>query len=137
MRPVVDGVLETALYVSDLDRSAGFYEEMFGFPVIHSENDRMRALSVAGRQVLLLFRVGGSTEGAESPSGKIPPHDGQGRLHLAFAVAENQLQSWREWLHDKDIAIESEVDCGGRSLYFRDPDGHLLELISPGCWPIY
>ena len=22
-------------------------------------------------------------------------------------------------------------------LYFRDPDEHLLELVSPGCWAIY
>jgi hypothetical protein len=26
---------------------------------------------------------------------------------------------------------------GGASLYSRDPDGHLLELITPGCWAIY
>jgi len=37
--------------------------------------------------------------------------------------------------------IESELNCGdgspGDSLYFCDPDGHFLELITPGCWPIY
>jgi catechol 2,3-dioxygenase-like lactoylglutathione lyase family enzyme len=42
-------------------------------------------------------------------------------------------------LQERGIAIESAVDWprGGRSLYFRDPDRHLLELITPGCWSIY
>ena len=26
---------------------------------------------------------------------------------------------------------------GGRSIYFRDPDGHLLELATPGLWAVY
>ncbi|HWQ03343.1 MAG TPA: glyoxalase, partial [Candidatus Nitrosotenuis sp.] len=26
---------------------------------------------------------------------------------------------------------------GGRSIYFRDPDGHSLELVTPGVWPNY
>lgn len=43
---------------------------------------------------------------------------------------------------EKGVALESQVHCGddrpqGDSLYFRDPDGHLVELITPGCWPIY
>jgi catechol 2,3-dioxygenase-like lactoylglutathione lyase family enzyme len=137
VNPPVVGLLESALYVSNLDRSAEFYGRIFGFPVMFSEGDRMRALNVAGRQVLLLFRIGGSTQPTQGSGGTIPPHDGSGNLHFAFAIGEDQLERWRAWLSHNGVPIESEVKCGGTSLYFRDPDGHLVELITPGCWPVY
>lgn len=135
--PRLQGLLESSLYVADLQRSVNFYQELFGFELIHSENDRLRALSVSGKQVLLLFRLGGSRSATETPNGAIPPHDGCGTLHLAFAVDAADLEKWRERLREHNVPIESEVRCGGTSLYFRDPDDHLVELITPGCWPIY
>ena len=137
MKPRIAGLLESALYVMDLDRSVSFYRDICGFELIHTEGDRMRAMSVADRQILLLFRVGGSRQATETPNGNIPPHDGYGSLHLAFAVEAGQLEPWRDRLLQMNIPVESEVHCGGDSLYFRDPDGHLVELITPGCWPIY
>ncbi len=137
MPPPVQGVIETSLYVADLDRSHSFYSTLLGFEQIYAEGDRMRALSVSGRQVLLLFKFNGSLQPTDSPNGRIPPHDGSGHLHLAFAIAETDLSAWRETLRDRQVAIESEVHCGGHSLYFRDPDGNLIELITPGCWPVY
>lgn len=139
--PTVTGVVETALYVDDLEQSGRFYEDLFGFRLLMAE-DRMRAYSVAGKQVLLLFRKGGSTQPSPMHGGVIPPHDGQGTLHLAFAIPAGEIDSWKRQLEEKGIALESEVHCGddqplGDSLYFRDPDGHLVELITPGCWPIY
>ena len=134
----VNGVLETALYVADLDRSQQFYEEVFGFKVL-LRDDRMCALSVADKQVLLLFVKGGSTRGEKTPGGFIPPHDGDGHLHLAFAIDAAQLEDWRAHLNTQGIAIESKVHPprGGTSLYFRDPDGHCLEVATPGLWEIY
>lgn len=137
MIPPVEGILETALYVADLERSAAFYRDLFGFEQIYEEGDRMRAFSVRGRQVLLLFKLGMSRQGAETHNGRIPPHDGSGTLHLAFAIAADQLQAWRDRLNHLAVSIESELHCGGDSLYFRDPDAHLIELITPGCWPVY
>ena len=133
----VKGVVETALYVADLERSVAFYSELFRFPLIFSEGDRLRALSVADKQVLLLFRAGASIQATTTPNGTIPPHDAHGHQHLAFAIDADQLQPWRERLKENNVGVEGEVDCGGRSVYFRDPDGHLLELITPGCWAIY
>lgn len=137
MQPQVQGVIETSLYVADLHRSQAFYSNLFGFEEIHAEGDRMRGLSIAGKQVLLLFALQGSREATDTPNGRIPPHDGSGGLHLAFAIAEADLDAWRQHLAQHHVAIESEVHCGGHSVYFRDPDGHLIELITPGCWPIY
>ncbi len=88
--PNVNGVLETALYVSDVQRAEEFYQRVFGFQPIHQEDDRLHALAVPGGQVLLLFRVGGSVQPTDTPGGRIPQHDGHGTLHLAFGI--NRLQ---------------------------------------------
>jgi hypothetical protein len=49
--------LETCLYVADLHRAAEWYRQLFGFPIIFQQEDRLRALQVANDQVLLLFRL--------------------------------------------------------------------------------
>ena len=132
------GVVETSLYVNDLKESIGFYEDLFGFERLVSD-DRFCAFAVANRQVLLLFRKGASTEPMPFPGGIIPPHDGQGTLHLAFGIPTKAFDGWKARLAARNFAIESTVSwpLGGRSLYFRDPDGHLVELLTPGVWRVY
>jgi catechol 2,3-dioxygenase-like lactoylglutathione lyase family enzyme len=136
--PAFTGVLETSLYVDDVDRASEFYRALFGFQIM-IEDHRFCALSVAGKQVLLLFRKGSSTTVTVVPGGDIPPHDGAGELHLAFSVPAAALSDWEARLAGLGIAIESRVSWprGGHSVYFRDPDRNLVELITPGCWPIY
>jgi catechol 2,3-dioxygenase-like lactoylglutathione lyase family enzyme len=136
--PGIRGVLETALYVENLQRSRDFYSTLFGLPVMVAD-ERFCAFDVAGRDVLLLFRTGGTSAPVATPGGVIPPHDGAGRLHLAFAVDADQLGAWETRLRERGVEIESRVDWkrGGRSVYFRDPDGHLLELVTPGVWGNY
>lgn len=56
--PTVHGILETALYVADVRRAAEFYRRVIEFDVL-VESDRLAALDVVGRNVLLLFKVGG------------------------------------------------------------------------------
>jgi catechol 2,3-dioxygenase-like lactoylglutathione lyase family enzyme len=131
-------VLETALYVGDLDRSERFYADLLGFPLLLSD-ERMRALAVAGRQVLLLFLRGASDAPNPVPGGTVPPHDGTGRLHLAFAIPVAALGAWEERLAARGVEVEARVrpPLGGTSLYLRDPDGHLVELATPGLWEIY
>ena len=135
--PTLDRVLETALYVDDLDRAAAFYADVLGLAPLY-EDQRLRAFAV-GNSVLLLFRRGASLETIKLPGGTIPPHDGSGPLHVAFAVAADELVRWEARLGERDIPIEGRTDWsrGGRSVYFRDPDGHLLELATPGLWRIY
>jgi catechol 2,3-dioxygenase-like lactoylglutathione lyase family enzyme len=130
--PRLNGLLETSLYVDDLARSLAFYRRVFGFEPIFS-NERLIALGVEERQILLLFKKKLS---ALLPQG---PHDGDGRLHLAFAIDTSELSAWESWLADNGIAVEErkEWERGGVSLYFRDPDDHLLELATPGVWTIY
>jgi catechol-2,3-dioxygenase len=136
--PRVTHVLETSLYVADLDRSQDFYQRVFGFPPF-LRDERMCALGVPGAQVLLLFRRGGSAAPSHTPGGVIPAHDGEGHLHLCFAIPAGDLEAWARRLAALEIAIESRVDwpSGSVSLYFRDPDGHALEVATPRLWPNY
>ncbi len=134
----LDRILETALYVDDLDRAARFYAQVLDLASLHAD-ERLRAFAVGGRNVLLLFRRGASRETVRMAGGTIPPHDGSGPLHIAFGIAADELPVWEERLASRGIAIEGRTDWarGGRSIYFRDPDGHLLELATPGLWRIY
>lgn len=132
MHPKTEGILETSLYVGDVTRSARFYEKIFGFRVISDFGGRGCALGAGDRQVLLLFKKGGSRT-IQSP------HDGDGELHLAFAIRADELPRWEKWLAENSIAVEERRtwELGGQSLYFRDPDRHLIEIATPGVWSIY
>ncbi len=134
----LDRVIETSLYVDDLDRAARFYEDVLGLPVLTADS-RFRAYDVGGRSVLLVFRRGETLETVHMPGGTIPPHDGHGPLHIAFAVALDALPDWERRLGEHGVAIEGRTKWtrGGVSIYFRDPDRHLLELATPGLWAIY
>ncbi len=136
--PKLDGILETALYVDDMARARAFYEGVLGLTPIF-EDKRLTAYGVADRNVLLLFRRGSATETVTMPGGTIPGHDGSGPLHIAFAIGKDELGEWERHLALCGVTIEGETKWsrGGRSIYFRDPDGHLLELATPGLWTVY
>ena len=132
MHPKSDGFLESSLYVRDVAASARFYARIFGFPVVSDFGERGCAMKAGERQVLLLFKKGGSV-------GIPSPHDGDGELHIAFAIPASELTRWEAWLEENGVPIEEKRtwDLGGESIYFRDPDRHLLEIASPGVWSIY
>ena len=134
----LDRVLETALYVDDLERAARFYGEVLQLEPLF-EDERLRAFAVGGTNVLLLFRRGGSLTTVHMPGGTIPPHDGSGPLHIAFGVGDEELAGWETRLEANAIPIEGRTAWprGGHSIYFRDPDGHLVELATRGLWNIY
>jgi catechol 2,3-dioxygenase-like lactoylglutathione lyase family enzyme len=136
--PHITGIIETALSVADPHQSAAFYQRLFGFRTL-LESDRLVALDVAGRSVLLLFQAGETDEPFETPGGVIPAHGCSGRSHFAFGVSSDDLSYWEQRLTDAGVPVESTVDWpgGARSVYFRDPDGHLGELLTPGFWAIY
>lgn len=136
--PRVAGVLETCLPVENVEQAAHFYERLFGFKRVAS-NDRFCAFEVSAASVLLLFQLGGTLTPVETPGGVIPPHGGNGPLHFAFAIHEQDFAAWQQRLAEGGVTIESCVrwDLGGRSLYFRDLDNHLVELATPGTWPSY
>ena len=142
----VEALVETSLYVNDPFKSEVFYRQALGLDPI-ARFPRGVAMSVNSHHVLLLFRKGGSREPTETPGGTIPPSDADGQMHIAFSVADAALDEWEDQLQECGVEIESRVDwtkvpwegpisrSSGRSIYFRDPDGHSLELVTPGVWP--
>jgi catechol 2,3-dioxygenase-like lactoylglutathione lyase family enzyme len=130
--PKIHGILESSLYVSDVLRSVRFYQETFGFRVIKEFGERGCAMRAGTSQVLLLFKKGASRT-IQSP------HDGDGELHAAFAIESAELANWESWLRTRGIEVEEKRnwELGGWSLYFRDPDRHLIELATPGTWSVY
>jgi catechol 2,3-dioxygenase-like lactoylglutathione lyase family enzyme len=135
MEQKVTGIAESCLYVDDVARSVDFYTGLFGFPAIRHE-ERFSALRVAPGQVLLIFHRGASREAMDLGFGTIIGHDGSGPLHLCFGIGAGEITGWLARLEQAGIALESRVDwpAGATSLYFRDPDGHALELATPGLW---
>jgi catechol 2,3-dioxygenase-like lactoylglutathione lyase family enzyme len=136
--PPVRGVLETAVYSDDLSRAHAFYGRVLGLQCV-LDTSRMLTFVVAPAQVLLVFRRGETRADSPTPGGLVPGHHSDGPAHFAFAIEAAALSSWSDHLKAAGVAIISEVawDKGGRSLYFHDPDGNVVELATPGLWPNY
>ena len=138
--PAINGVVETILYTDDLARATAFYRDVLRLAPMQGDGERYQALDSGANRVLLLFKRGGTLAPQPVPSGGvIPPHDGHGPLHIAFAISGADYDAWCARLLDHGVAVESETqwERGGRSVYFRDPDQHLVELVTPGIWPNY
>jgi catechol 2,3-dioxygenase-like lactoylglutathione lyase family enzyme len=140
--PTVNGIVEAALYVEQVARSMDFYRDLFGFEE-ELRAEAIGVLRVPGRQALILFPRTIVQAPAITPplatEGTIPPHGGSGRMHVAFSIRPGDLDPWRKRLAERGIAIEGTVRWkrGGTSLSFRDPDQHLIELLTPGLWSFY
>jgi catechol 2,3-dioxygenase-like lactoylglutathione lyase family enzyme len=134
----LNALIETALYVGDLDVSKSFYVDVLGCYIM-SHSERLLALSVADRSVLLLFDRNAGSAPVKTQGGTVPAHGASGAQHVGFAIPPDSLEAWRARLAAADVAIESEVswERGGHSLYLRDPDGHSIELLTPGLWAVY
>lgn len=122
--------------MADIDRAQAFYTRLFELDVMMRDG-RMAALAVPGRQVLLLFQTGMSGEPTGTPFGLIPAHGSRGIQHLCFAIEREDVSLWEARLGEAGIEIESRLEWpqGTISLYFRDLDGHSVELSTPFLWP--
>jgi len=134
----LEKIIETVLYCHHLQTSITFYNTVLKLkPMVQDE--RFSAFNINGQSVFLLFQSGASLKPIELSGGMIPAHDGHGPTHMAFAISTKDLSDWEKHLNDQEIEITSRVvwPLGGTSLYFNDPDNHLIELATPGVWEIY
>jgi catechol 2,3-dioxygenase-like lactoylglutathione lyase family enzyme len=129
--PRLEGILETCLYVDDLERAEEFYGSVLGLRAFARAEGR-HVFFRCGSALFLLFNPAASGK----PAGEVPPHGARGPGHAAFRVSEQRLDRWRRHLLDRGVEIEAEVSwpAGGRSLYFRDPAGNCLELATAAIW---
>lgn len=128
--PPLGGVHEAALYVADLRAAEKFWRRL-GLQLVGRKEGR-HVFFRAGRDMLLLF----DANAARQPGG-VPPHGAEGPGHVALDVPDLEaLEGWKEHLSVAGVAIEHEQTwpSGARSVYFRDPSGNSLELISRGAW---
>ena len=128
-------VLETCLYVDDLDRAERFYTEVLGLEFVSRQVGR-HAFFRCGQAMVLLFNPLASREASDVAGSPIPRHGAFGAGHIAFAAREAELPAWRAHLQAHGVAIEQTIDWpgGGHSLYFRDPAGNSLEVATPRIW---
>lgn len=129
--PAIEAVIETAIYAIDLGAAELFYSRIFGLPVIGREPGRSVFFRVGQANVLLVFNPDATLVG-----GMLPAHGTRGPGHFAMGIPTASLDAWRVHLLGCGVAIEKEMTwpLGGRSLYFRDPAGNSVELVTPGIW---
>jgi catechol 2,3-dioxygenase-like lactoylglutathione lyase family enzyme len=131
MADEIEAVIETGIYVEDLDRAEAFYQGVLGLAVLGRDAGRHVFFRVGAAGVLLAFRADATGRGDG-----LPPHGARGPGHFALGIRAEALAGWRRRLAAHGVAVEQEVvwPRGGRSLYFRDPAGNLVELLTPGVW---
>ena len=129
-------VVETCIYCSDLQSMKNVYVRILGLSVIQEEQDRLIFLK-AGKSMLLIF----DPMQTRTNNGSLPVHGAltpPSSIHFAMEIEEQEYHASKQLLASNKIAMEKEVnwDSQAKSIYFRDPAGNLVELITPGAWPV-
>jgi catechol 2,3-dioxygenase-like lactoylglutathione lyase family enzyme len=127
----IKSVIETAIYVDDLQATETFYQTVLGLRVIGKEPGRSVFFQAGEASVLLAFLAEATLKGDH-----LPPHGATGPGHFALGIDPESFDAWRQHLEAQGIPIEKEMEWsrGGKSLYFRDPAGNAVELVTPGVW---
>ena len=115
----------TVIFVRDMAPMRRFYEDVLGFPLL-------RELSPGWIE----YRVGGNTLALAMPSltaTDAPTPNGSASLQLAFKVSPLEVDKCADELVRRGIGLVSpptDRAFGHRTLFFRDPDGNLLEVFA-------
>jgi catechol 2,3-dioxygenase-like lactoylglutathione lyase family enzyme len=127
----IECLVETGVYADDLEEAERFYRDVLGLAMHGKEAGRHVFFQVGDRDMLLVFRPEATLRGAP-----LPAHGARGPGHFALGIARDDLDAWRLRLREHRVAIEHEEvwPNGGHSLYFRDPAGNSVELLTPGVW---
>ncbi len=126
------GVHHVALLSHDVERTIRFYQDVLGFPLTELFENRDYAGSTH-----FFFDIGNGNALAffDFPGLDLGPYAEVlgGLHHLAISVPAEQWAEQRRRLDEAGVATE----CISSSLYFRDPDGARIELISDPLGEMY
>ncbi|KAH0593305.1 hypothetical protein MHUMG1_09027 [Metarhizium humberi] len=141
MPPKLGQIVETVLYTSDVARLAKWYRDIMGIVPFH-ENPRSAGFSLPNDTILLLFDRKKTKEDKIFPTGVIPKHGTETGLgqHMAFACASHdELSQWERHFKNKNVDIIARMswELGGKSVYVKDWEGHVIEVMTRGVWPVY
>ena len=123
-----DGMeLTHILVVSDMRRARRFYQDVVGATVYREYGGTSCVLQFAGAWLLL---VTGGDPTADKPTVAFEPPTDPDRVSHAMTVRVPDCQAAYEVLSARGAAfLTPPVDRGGEArAFFRDPDGHLLEI---------
>lgn len=128
-------ILETALYVRDLEEAVHFYRDILGLELALPHNHR-NAFFRCGTGILLVFDAQETVKPAPEGTLPIPTHGTSGAGHICFAASREEIAGWKQFFENHAIAIERELQWpnGAYSLYIRDPSGNSLEFAEPKLW---
>ena len=135
MESPIAAILETALYVDDLDAAEAFYGGVLGLEKISRAGDR-HIFYRCGPGVLLIFNPDETEKPAAPDALPVPAHGARGKGHVCFRLKDDDFAAMLDRLNENGIAIESDLRWpnGARSIYFRDPAGNSLECAEGKLW---
>ena len=119
----LEGIDHVAMGVGDIERSAKWYIDVLGFERLHEGMwNGLPTFIGKGNTGIALFPAKADAKPTSSSHRELQ------MLHLAFrASRENFLAAQRE-LQKREIKFEFQDHEISHSIYFRDPDGHQLEI---------
>ena len=130
----IAGLHHVTLICADVERSVRFYRNLLGMRVVKqtvNEDDRSARHLFFGDEQGTPGTLITCLEYAELDEGAV----GRGSTHhVALSVeSEEELDAWRDYLRGRGVPCTDVMDrTYFKSLYLRDPDGHLLELATLG-----
>jgi catechol-2,3-dioxygenase len=141
MPPKLGQIVETILYTSDVSSLAKWYSDIMGITSFF-ESPRGVGFSLPNNTILLLFDRNKTTKDITLPNGVIPKHGSERGLgqHIAFACSSHEeFTEWEEHFKANNVPIIGKMswELGGKSVYVKDWEGHVIEVMTKGVWPVY
>ena len=129
-------IVETCIYTSSLEKMKNFYIDYLGLDLVSEEEGRHVFLK-AGKSMLLIFNPENTLNNSNSIFPKHGAFTPPSILHFAFEIKKEDYEKWKNLLQMKKISIEKELEMrDSKSIYFHDPSGNIVEIITESFWPI-